>query len=155
MIQIKKVLHPTDFSDNSREALEYALAFSKWQSAEIVLLHVCEEVEYAPPEYYMDKDESVRQLKERSGAALAALDKVAATHEDSGVQISTTIASGKPFDEIIKTAQDIGADLIVLGTHGRTGLAHILIGSTAEKVVRKASCPVLTVRSSSHKFSRP
>jgi nucleotide-binding universal stress UspA family protein len=155
MIQIKRVIHPTDFSENSKEALEFALAICEWHKADLTLLHVCEVLEFAPPEYYMDKDEVSRQLKERIDAAKKELDRVAAGHRKPTFRIQPLVVTGKPFVEIIRVAKEQNADMIVLGTHGRTGLAHILIGSTSEKVVRKAPCPVLTVRSSTHKYVEP
>ncbi len=155
MIQIKKVVHPTDFSDNSKEALQYAIAICEWHKAELILLHVCEVLEFAPPEYYMDKDEASRQLQERVDAAKNELERIAGEHRKDGLHVTALVATGKPFVEIIRTAKEQNADMIVLGTHGRTGLAHILIGSTAEKVVRKAPCPVLTIRPSKHKYVEP
>ena len=155
MIQIKKVIHPTDFSDNSKEALQYAIAICEWHKAELLLLHVSEVLEFAPPEYYMDKDEASRQLKERINAAKNELERIAGEHRKAGLHVTTLVVTGKPSVEIIRTAKEQNADMLVLGTHGRTGLAHILIGSTAEKVVRKAPCPVLTIRPSKHKYVEP
>jgi len=155
MIQIKKVLHPTDFSDNSQKALEYAVAICEWHKAELTLLHVSEVLEFALPEYYMDRDEASRQLKERKDAAKKELGKIAAEHSKTGLRVNVLVAAGKPFIEIIRVAREQNMDMIVLGTHGRTGLAHILIGSTSEKVVRKAPCPVLTIRPPSQKYIEP
>ena len=146
MIKIKKVLHPTDFSDNSKDALEYALAVCAWEKAELVLLHVCESFEFTPPEYYMDEAEVARQLKTRLNAVKKMLDEIAARHRGAVPETTTVAIGGKPCAEILRYAEERGVDMIVLGTHGRTGLAHFLIGSTAERVVRTSSCPVLTIR---------
>ncbi len=146
MISIKKVLHPTDFSDNSTDALEYALSVCAWQKAELVLLHVCEMFEFAPPEYYMDEAEIAHQLKARLDAVKKMLDAKAAQYKDTVPAITTVAIGGKPCTEILRYAEEQNVGMIVLGTHGRTGLAHFLIGSTAERVVRMSPCPVLTIR---------
>jgi len=150
MINFRKILHPTDFSDNSKEAWRYALGMAEKFGAEIILAHVVERFEYAPPEYYMSATELSSEIEHRIQESQKYLDKMAA--EAKGAKIQVMVVEGKPFVEIIRLAKEQGADLIVLGTHGRSGLAHILIGSTAEKVVRKATCPVLTIRAIGHEF---
>lgn len=145
MIEFKKILHPTDFSDNSNEALEVAVGMAEKFGAGLFLLHVVESFDYSLPEYYMAEDELRSEIARRMEGSRAELEKMAA--KITNVRTHMFVEDGKPFMEIIRVAKDQGADMIVLGTRGRTGLAHILIGSTAEKVVRTAPCPVLTVRS--------
>ena len=152
MINVKKILHPTDFSANSKEAFDYAIGMAEKFGAEIVLLHVVERFDYAPPEYYMSAAEVGNAIERRTTDSLKHLEKVAG--EAKSVKVTPMVVEGKPFVEIIRCAKEQGVDLIVLGTHGRTGLAHILIGSTAEKVVRKASCPVLTIRGKGMEFEK-
>jgi nucleotide-binding universal stress UspA family protein len=88
-------------------------------------------------------------------AARAALERVVREANAPGVVIHAEVAEGLPFDEIVRLARDRNVDLIVMGTHGHTGLAHVLMGSVAEKVVRRAPCPVLTVRHPEHEFVHP
>jgi len=150
MINFRRILHPTDFSDNSKEAFEYAVGLAEKHGAEMVLLHVVERFDYAPPEYYMSAAELGGEIERRIDESRKHMDGMAAAIKKVKVQVA--VVEGKPFVEIIRYAKEQGIDLIVLGTHGRTGLAHILIGSTAEKVVRKAPCPVLTIRGKGMEF---
>jgi nucleotide-binding universal stress UspA family protein/CheY-like chemotaxis protein len=137
----KKILVATDFSEGSDEALDRAIETAKVSGAEIEVLHVIELAEEFPfGTTYFDADYGVlyasvdRELARRADRARAA-----------GLRCETKIIEGTATTDIIQRAQRIGADLVVVGTHGRTGLAHIVLGSVAERVVRRASCPVLTV----------
>lgn len=150
MTQFKKILHPTDFSDYSKEALDVAAVMARKFGAELIILHVVETYDYAPPEYYMAADELHKEVERRLEGSRKHLEEMAAQMGD--IKTRTLVTEGKPFVQIIRAAKEEGADMIVLGTHGRSGLAHILIGSTAEKVVRKAPCPVLTIRSARHEY---
>ena len=94
-------------------------------------------------------------MAELQESAEKALDQLLDQDWAQGKKIVKSTRQGPPFLEIIRYAKENEIDLIVLGTHGRTGLAHVLLGSVAEKVVRKASCPVLTVRSDEHQFAMP
>lgn len=154
MIEIKRILVATDFSDHARTALEYAAYCAKAFEAEVLLCHVVPEPDvlsqlppggegYFPPNFTEMQEKAARKEGERwlSDAGI------------SGGRFVT--ASGTPFVEIIRMAREEQADLIVLGTHGRGAIAHLLLGSVAEKVVRKAPCPVLTVRHQDHKFELP
>ena len=136
-----KILVATDFSDGSDEALERALEAGKASGADVEILHVLELAEEFPfGTTYFDADYGVlytsidRRLTERAERVIAA-----------GLRCTTKIIEGSAVGEITKRGRDIGADLIVVGTHGRTGIAHAMLGSVAERVVRRASCPVLTV----------
>jgi nucleotide-binding universal stress UspA family protein len=96
-----------------------------------------------------------RIAEEQRVLAQRELDKTVTRIRDDGLKARSMLKVGSPFLEIITTAQSEGADLIVLGTHGRSGLAHVLLGSVAERVVRKSPCPVLTIRHPDRKFKHP
>jgi nucleotide-binding universal stress UspA family protein len=137
----KKILMATDFSAGSDEALEQAIEVAKPSGAAVEIMHVIELAEEFPfGTVYFDADygslyiQVDRQLNERAARVKAA-----------GLVCTTKIVEGSSVSEITQRGRDIGADLIVVGTHGRTGLAHAMLGSVAERVVRRASCPVLTV----------
>jgi nucleotide-binding universal stress UspA family protein len=137
----KKILVATDFSDGSDEALAQAILMAKPSAAEIEILHVVElaaEFPFGTP--YFDAD---------YGALYASVDQRLSERADrvvaAGLRSTTKIAEGNAVTEITQRARAMGADLIVVGTHGRTGLAHVMLGSVAERVVQRASCPVLTV----------
>jgi nucleotide-binding universal stress UspA family protein len=137
----KKVLLATDFSDGSDEALDEAIEIAKPSTAEIEILHVIELAEEFPfGTTYFDAD---------YGALYTSVDlrlsQRAERVRKAGLPCTTKIREGAAVPEITQRGRDIGADLIVVGTHGRTGLAHAMLGSVAERVVRRASCPVLTV----------
>jgi nucleotide-binding universal stress UspA family protein len=134
---IKKILVPTDFSDCSEEALSYAETLAKSLDAKIVLFHVIDTLSYAQWENVYPR------LRASVGPFLET--KVKKINK-RGVAAACDLVQGFPYDQIVKKAQKIGADLIVMGTHGRTGMDHLLMGSVAERVTRLAPCPVLTVR---------
>ncbi len=142
---INKILVPIDFSDYSKSALKYAVNFCKYCKAEMTLIYVVEPVIY-PPDFSMGQIAIPSVNAEWDERAKQELDKLAKEHIPAGVPVKTIIKTGKPFLEIIETASELDIDLIIIATHGRTGIEHILFGSTAEKVVRKAPCPVLTLR---------
>jgi len=140
----RTILVPVDFSDPSREALEYAVCFAKPIGAEIVLSHVVETV-LAPPDVVVDTAVLATTLNEAATKRLAEWRDEAATQAN----VKEDLRTGTPYREIIDAAEQLKADLIVMGTHGRGGLARLVIGSTAERVVRHAPCPVLVVRTRS------
>jgi universal stress protein A len=146
-LKLKRILLPVDFSKCSRKALEYAVSFARQFQAELLLLHVIENV-YPPPELMvLDSaalDNRVRDVAERQ---LAAWRK-----EILEVPARGVIRSGVAHHEIVAAAEDSNIDLIILGTHGRRGMAHLFLGSTAERVVRRAPCPVMVVREREHDF---
>jgi universal stress protein A len=148
MVNIKHILLATDFSAYSKEAQEFAVHLAKKLGGELYLLHVFEPTYFSPGGVLLsvlpeDVHQYVKQVKEEESKRLNALaDEI--RHKIPKVQPIFKI--GLPFLEIIKMAEEIPADLTVLGTHGRTGMAHVLLGSVAERVVRKSSCPVLTVK---------
>ncbi|HUO05048.1 MAG TPA: universal stress protein [Candidatus Binataceae bacterium] len=159
MATISKILAATDFSEDSSLALQYAEEEARKFSAELIVLHVDQPL--APvimtPELgpAMDVGAMNRIAEEQRLMAQRELDKIVRKLRDGGLKAKSMLKVGSPFLEILRTAQTEGADLIVLGTHGRTGLAHVLLGSVAERVVQKAHCPVLTIRHPDRKFKHP
>jgi nucleotide-binding universal stress UspA family protein len=154
MIDLHRILVPTDFSKPSQSALKYAAAFAEKFASEIYLLHVVQDlslflpdaVSGAPP-YLPPADQMITVVRE-------SLDKLAG-EQFRGVSVKCLVREGAPFYEILTCARENDVDLIIMGTHGRGIIAHMLMGSVAEKVVRKAPCPVLTVRDPEHEFVHP
>ncbi len=142
--QVKKILVPIDFSDYSKNALKYAVNFAKKFDAKIYLIYVIEPVIY-PADFSMGQVALPSVDTEMNSRAKEELDMLA-KREITDLEIATLIKTGKPFVEIVETAFEEDIDLIIIATHGHTGIEHVLFGSTAEKVVRKAPCPVLTIR---------
>jgi nucleotide-binding universal stress UspA family protein len=155
MIHLHRILVPTDFSKHSDNAVKYAAAFAEKFAAELHFLHVVQDMAVFIPEAVLMTPAMTPPVEQFRSAARAALEKVMKDHNLTGLKVTTEIAEGVPFAEIVRAARDKDVDLIVMGTHGRTGLAHMLLGSVAEKVVRKAPCPVLTVRHPEHEFVHP
>ena len=154
-IKLGKVLVPTDFSKHSEHAMLYGCELARQFGAELHVLHVLYDVmAIAPnPEIILPPDPAFVAGLERGAAEL--LDKQPPAELRGSLSIQRAVRTGPPFLEIVRYAQEKKIDLIVLGTHGRSGLAHMLMGSVAEKVVRKAPCPVLTVRHPEHEFVLP
>ena len=137
-------LVPTDFSPYADQALTEAIELAYALNAQLTLLHVMQimplTVGDVPPEYFNNYLEDIEAEAQRQ--MQASLNRVC----QSGLQVDSVITQGIPFQSIVDTAGEMKADLIIMGTHGRTGLPHALIGSVAEKVVRLAPCPVLVAR---------
>ncbi|MBK7629896.1 MAG: universal stress protein [Ignavibacteriales bacterium] len=142
---INKVLVPIDFSDYSKSALKYAVNFAKSFNAEVILVYVVEPIIY-PPDFSMGQIAMPSINTDWDNRAKEELDKLAKNEITGPNKVKTILKTGKPFVEIIETAKEENVDLIIIATHGHSGVEHILFGSTAEKVVRKAPCPVLTLR---------
>ena len=145
MKPFEKILTAVDFSENSDFAFEYALTLAKQFQAELTIMHVINE----PVDlrgFYVPHISFEQLEKEIEEGAEKMMEKFCQTRMVDYTNYKTTIITGIPYEEIIRKAEETGASLIVLGTHGRTGLDHIIFGSTAERVVRSASCPVLTIR---------
>lgn len=155
MIEMKTILHPTDFSEPSKYAMCYALSFAREYNAKLVILHVIEEISSALYFDMLQAPPLVQLMNDIESQARKALEEIVPPEVRGQVQVEYQIRKGVPFLEIIRAAEQLNADMIVCGTHGRTGLKHALFGSVAEKVVRKAPCPVLSVRHPEHKFVMP
>lgn len=151
-IQIRKILCPVDFSETSGHALEYAKAFAQAHEAQLLLLHVSPPGVYLAPMDPFKSDLSVKYQEELKARAEEGMLTLVEPLEKEGLNVSGQVRMGPPYDEIVKVAKREEADLIVMGTHGLTGLQHVLIGSVAERVVRMAPCPVLTVKHPEHEF---
>ncbi len=151
MIHLKRILLPTDFSESASHALRYGISFAREYKAELILLHVVEtlSVGYASDLFPVPMAEV---LDEISGYAKTEIAKLTAQAMERGVAAREVVLQGKPAVEIIRFAREQAVDMIVLGTHGRGVLDHALFGSTTERVVRKAPCPVLTCRLAEHEF---
>jgi universal stress protein A len=147
--RLKQILVPIDFSDCAKKALRYAIPLAKEHEAEITLLYVMP-TDYAVGEYggidYAALEAETRATEERELAILA-VDEVRGE-----VPADTLVRSGSPAFEIIEAAKALPADVIVISTHGRTGLKHMLLGSVTEHVVCRAPCPVLVVREDEREF---
>jgi nucleotide-binding universal stress UspA family protein len=146
MARTRRILHPTDFSPASRPALARAVAMAKEQRAELVICHVMSLVVpmvgdgYVPPGVYEQIETSTRRSARRQ------LDAQVARARRAGVRARGLLAEGVPHDRILRVARAQKADLIVMGTHGRTGLGRLFLGSVADRVVATSRVPVLTVR---------
>ena len=149
MERIKKILAAADFSACSQEAIAYAVSLARQLNATILLAHVLEPVEYPIALTVMEWSES-DLLKVRGE-----LDRVAEPWRKMGVSIEIDLLRGYPAERIVAEAEKRKCDLIVMGTHGRSGAAHFFMGSVAERVVRSASVPVVTVRRRRAKESVP
>jgi len=154
-IQIKKILCPVDFSESSNHALGYAVAFAGTFKAELILVHVKDYAALEMPDYSSGIEFSAEIIDQIGEAYENRLKDLAEKERTEYPNVSHRVLSGTPFYEIINAARDEKVDLIVMGTHGRTGLAHVLMGSVAEKVVRKAPCPGLTVKHPEQEFVMP
>lgn len=146
---LSRILVPTDFSVSSDAALEYGKMLAERFGAALHVLHVIEEPAIAGGyDIYVMELPRMREAAQRE--AEARLDQLLTTTERERLQASTEIADGYAPRTIVDVGRRRGVDLIVMGTHGRSGLAHLLLGSVAEKVIRMAPCPVLTVRTIEH-----
>jgi nucleotide-binding universal stress UspA family protein len=140
MLAIRTILHPTDFSARSVNAFRLACSLARDHGARLVVVHVV-----PPPSAVLSGDGVVIPWIEEDFPALEA--KLRQLRPpDPNVDVTHELRRGGPAHEILRTARETGCDLIVLGTHGRRGLARLLMGSVAEQVVRQANCPVVTVK---------
>jgi nucleotide-binding universal stress UspA family protein len=141
---INNIMVPIDFSEYSKAALKYATQFAKQFNSKIFLIYVVEPMIY-PADFSMGQVAIPSSDIDLTSRAEEELNRLA-SEINSGLTVETIIKTGKPFVEINETAGEKNIDLIIIATHGHTGVEHLLFGSTAEKVVRKAPCPVLTLR---------
>ena len=156
MVELLRILLPIDFSEPSREAAKYAFSLADRFGAELHALHVVEAIAPTLPEaarhmasFPKDFMAQARQAAERELAAALPSDLA------GGRDVVRVVAEGSPLSQILEYATTNNIDLIVMGTQGRTGLSQFLVGSVAERVVRHASCPVLTVRPPQHRAAAP
>jgi nucleotide-binding universal stress UspA family protein len=146
MTKFRRILHPTDFSRASGAAFAKGLALAKENRAELLLVHVLMPPTpfivdgYVSPRTYQELEAAARQGVRRGLARLSAKAKKA------GARVKAVVVEGVPYDQIARVARRKRADLIVMGTHGRTGLSRFFLGSVAERVIPLAPCPVMTVR---------
>jgi nucleotide-binding universal stress UspA family protein len=156
MISLTRILVPTDFSEPSEIAVNYAKALAENFDAALHILHVIEERELVYGKLSSSSFSSLNSIiEEIEKNVRERLDNVLTQSEREQYRAELVLLTGTPFVEIIRYARARSIDLIVLGTHGRGPIAHMLMGSVAEKVVRKAPCPVLTVRHPEHEFVMP
>jgi nucleotide-binding universal stress UspA family protein len=154
VMQIRAILFPTDFSNGARAAIDHVVSLARDYQARLILLYVIQDITIA--EWYVPSSLSVAGLiEDMQKSAWQEMEKLGAELSPRVKDIEKMVVRGVPFVEIIRTAREKNADLIVIGTHGRTGIDHMLFGSTADKVVRKASCPVLTVRMAGKEVQMP
>jgi nucleotide-binding universal stress UspA family protein len=151
ILHLKRILVPIDFSETSTKAFQYALRVAEQFGSEIVLLHVLEPASPmvgAPLAFqvFPDSEDALSRV-EKKLAAFSAQSRTNGAHA-----ISSRIRTGHAPNEITKAAKDLDVDLIVIATHGYTSWRHLCIGSTTERVVRAAPCPVLVVREKEHEF---
>lgn len=142
-MELRKILIPLDFSDHSRHALHWGVSLAQKYRAQLVLLHVIPEVLEKVSARESAGEQRVMDLTAEIEAQLQEL-----AYQEVGERgaAQAKVVDGQPAEEIVRVAREEAVDLIVMGTHGRTGLPHILLGSTAEAVVRGAPCPVFTVK---------
>lgn len=146
IVSIRRILFPTDFSEPARHAQGYAKTLAEKFGAELHVIHVV-------PEVIMPATDSIAVWTLPEGSMKAQVEsaerQLASVAGDAAIR---TVTVGFPVEEIMKYAKEHSIDLLVVGTHGHTGLSHLLLGSVAEKLVRLASCPVLTVHPTGHQF---
>lgn len=145
MKPFEKIVTAIDFSESSDLAFEYSLTLAKQFQAELTIIHVINEPVdlrgfYVP---HISFEQLEREIEE---GAQKMMETFCQTKIEDFTRYKTVVVPGIPYEEIIRKAEEVGASLIVLGTHGRKGIDHLIFGSTAERVVRGASCPVLTIR---------
>jgi len=150
MIALKRILVPHDFSETSHAAVNYGIALARAFGARLYFLHVGDRAQLElETEFPLGLEGAVQDaVRER-------LLKIVAPLEQSELKPEFAVRPGSPASEIVRYAKDNEIDLVVMGTHGRGVVSHAVLGSVAEKVVRTAPCPVLTLRSQQHDFLQP
>ena len=141
----KKILFPTDFSVASDYAMSYAISMAKRYKAKFFLLHVVDTT-YDISGFYIPHISAEKLMQEMEDAAEKKLTNIRSAISRRIKTCEIVVKSGIPHKEILKFAKDKGIDMIIMGTHGKAGLDHLLFGSTTERVLRQANCPVLTIR---------
>ncbi len=148
-LAIRRILVPIDFSEFSYKSLDYANAFAAKSQSQVLLLHVVPlnylETEAIAFDYSLIEKQSTESCQAR-------LEKLREHRMDPTLKVDIRVCIGRPVDEILNAAREFDADLIIMSTHGYTGLKHAFLGSVTENVIRYAPCPVLTVRLKEHDF---
>lgn len=147
IIHLKNILVPLDLSAMSLKSLDYAVPFAQQFGAKLTLVHVVQPAAYTP-----ELPVPAPLAAEHAAAVERQLEHIRANRIPPEVSVETTVRHNFVFDGILEAARETCADLIITTTHGNTGLKHLLMGSTAESIVRKAPCPVLVVRECEHDF---
>ena len=143
MLTLRRLLVPVDFTETSDRALEYAIEVARRFDAAITVMHAYQIPVYGLPDLaYITTAELATQI---SAAAQQRLDALVDAHKGAGIEMAVILRDGVPWEEINEVAAETRADLIVIGTHGRRGLARALLGSVAENVIRTSSVPVLVI----------
>ena len=143
---MKKILHPTDFSPASRPAFKKAAKMAKTDRAALEVLHVKTSLTPIYGGMYVSPKTHAELVASTTAWVRKEMDKLLKTARAAGVKATSAIVEGSPFDRIVRAARARRADLIVMGTHGRTGFSRLLLGSVASRVISASPCPVLTVR---------
>ncbi len=144
-MQFRHILAPTDFSEYSKKAVASALEWAKKFAAKLTILHVVELPPY-PVEGYIPPSLSTTLLEDLERQASQDLAQLLPEAERAKTEVARLVAVGTPYQKIIEAAEAEQVDLIVMATAGRTGFSHLVLGSIAERAVRTATCPVLTIR---------
>jgi len=151
VIRARRILVPVDFSKDSLGALAYAREFAQSLQGELLVLYVIEPIYYAAPDMYAASTNMAMLIDEQRRIAKEQLARLSKDLTKRGQRHKVLTETGAPAQCILDAAKRLRADMIIMATHGRTGLAHVFMGSVAERVVRSANCPVLTV----HRGVRP
>jgi nucleotide-binding universal stress UspA family protein len=155
MVPFRRILYPTDFSELSAYAFDHAFSLATALRAELHCLHVVDD----SYQYWLSFDAATvpagPPTEELIAAAQRELDRFLLPRQVEGMEIQRHVRHGRAFVEIIRYARENGIDLIVIGTHGWSALRHVLMGSVAEKVIRKSPVPVMSVRNPKHPFEMP
>jgi universal stress protein A len=157
-LRLKRILVPTDFSEGTERALNYAVGLGRPYKTEIVVLHVFHLKEYLAllsQREDVDSGTANEVLEAAKAGAMKKLEEAVRRVGDENVVILPILVIGVPFEEIVRYAAEHEIDLIVMPTHGRTGLAHFLLGSTAERVISHSVCPVVVVKTRPPEGARP
>ena len=150
MVEIKKILFPTDFSEYAKFAQKYAFALAESFKAKLYVMHASESMHsnVGMEGYFYDPAITANLEKNEKET----LNRITEELRSQGIEAEPIFVVGRPYMEIVQKAKELDVDLITLATHGRSGLSHLVFGSVAEKVVRLAPCPVLTIKHPEHEF---
>ena len=155
MKNFKRILFPTDFSSAAAHALSYAISLALEYEGVFFLLHVVDEEHVRPPYSFGARPAKIEHVYANDESAREELSKLISEHIRRQIHVEEILLKGKPYVEIIRAAGDRNADLIVIPTHGHAGIKHSHLGSTADRVIRKAPCPVLVIRHPEFEFTLP